>query len=870
MIGERTSDRGALVNRYGLSQRLAARVVALLSKKVDVSPTLLEMAAGDRAIEAVLLDSTLLTDPQSLDQERVQAQARQRGFRESELLRIVRASDGWRTIALEDDVLAEQAETAAGKSLAGTELIRTAPGGISRLETEDLFTPEQVAQLKLTALTSQKVEERIEALRKLVFAPLDGSQKAGIFVSVLTDPAADAKVRREAVRSLEQIGLRPELADTVRRLFDASEEDVIYALRRLGTLVVGAAEAEMGVTLAAVVELFSEADSPQVLSELLGLISQSASILAKSPQKTEQFVQSALRQLAKRFDELRRTVEDALLACHREAPGVVADLLWKEIRRSEDAGMRSFLINFSAAITTDPERLKQLAAMAVAEVVNPTLLERERTYLRYGLVRLGESAATTVLEHLHGKSGRDCAELIRLLDVICTEGDVSSKTVNDAVRVLLDQLQLGEQVSRRLILEASICADPRVEEALQSRLATELLAHLTEFHLPGTVESIYRTLEKIGPQAVRPLFDYAVRRHPSEDADQAFIGLGRIARSHGNAIAEELWREIFDYAVALFDDPEVKRGGFTTALAYMCGHTEAGAKEFDRVLKTMQERVWKARYTFDILDALGIMAGSGNVRSKQQWGLFKMFDEIVHTRGADRIGVRRLTAEGPVYEFGPEVLFDTRVVPSVVRALEFICVSDQATGPLRREIVKRLLTLWEGVSKVRVVWSPAAIDALVRAMCVAGCCEQVQVGMRVRLGRSLLRFLNRVSVVRSMGQICSQHETGRKMQELCIEAGECMLDEWENCDKQDEERRIALLESLGRLAANTALNAQNRQVKRLRDNVLDVLFRALRSGVHEARAPLEWLRDCPDLPEHRREEIRDRLSRYMGLVRLAR
>ena len=870
MRGERTSDRDALINRYGLSRRLAARVGALLSKKVDVSPTLLEIAAADRALEAVLLDSALLTDPQSLEQEHIRAQARQQGFKDSELLRLVGGSEGWRTIALEDDVLAEQAAGAAGESLAGTELTRAAPGGISRLETEELFTPEQVAWLKLTALTSQKMEERIEALRKLVFAPLGGSQKAGIFVSALTDPTADVQVRREAVRSLEQIGLRPDLAETVRGLFDASEEDVLYAVRRLGTLVDDTGEAEAGVALAVVLELFNEADSRQVLSELLGLISRCAPTLAKSPQKTEQFVRGAIRHLARRFDELRRDVEEALLACHRQAPEVVGNLLWNEIGRSEDATVRSFLVNFSSAIAQGPERLKQLAAMAVAEIVNPTLLERERTYLRYGLVRLGEPAARTVIERLRGRTGRECAELIRLLDVVCTEGDVTDGTVNDAVRVLLDQLQLGEQVTRRLILEAAICGDHRVEEPLQCRLAVELLAHITEFRLPGTAESIYRTLAKIGPPAVRPLFDYVVRRYPSDDAEEAFVGLGRIVRAHGNAIPPELWQEIFDYAAGLFDDPDVKQGGFTIALAYVCGYTSAGAKVFDRVLKAMRERVWKARYTFEIIDALGIMAGSENARPKHQRELFEMFDEIVHKKGPDRIGVRRMTAEGPVYEFGPEVLFDTRVVPSVVRGLELICASEQATGPLRREVVKRLLTLWEGVSNVRVVWSPSAVESLVRAMCGAACCEQVQVDVRVRIGRSLLRFLNRVSVARSMGRICSQHEPHRKMQALCIEAGEQMLEEWETCDQQDDERKIALLESLGRLAADTALNAQNGRVKRLRDNVLDTLCQALRSGIDEAREPLEWMQDCSDLPERQREEIRDRLSRYMGLVRLGR
>jgi hypothetical protein len=298
-----------------------------------------------------------------------------------------------------------------------------------------------------------------------------------------------------------------------------------------------------------------------------------------------------------------------------------------------------------------------LAEIAVREIVNPALLERERTQLRYGLVRLGEPAARTVIERLRGRTGRDCAELIRLLDVVCTEGDVTDSTVNEAVRVLLDQLQLGEQVSRRLILEAAICGDKRVEEPLQSRLAVELLAHITEFRLPGTAEAIYRTLAKIGPPAARPLFDYVVRRYPSDDAEDAFIGLGKIARAHGDAIPPELWQEVFDYAVGLFDDPDVKRGGFAIALAYMCGYGSAGARVFERVLNAMKERVWKARYTFEILDALGIMAGSENARPKHQRELFEMFDESVHKKGPERIGVRRMTAEGGCLKVVPAAVF---------------------------------------------------------------------------------------------------------------------------------------------------------------------------------------------------------------------
>jgi hypothetical protein len=94
-----------------------------------------------------------------------------------------------------------------------------------------------------------------------------------------------------------------------------------------------------------------------------------------------------------------------------------------------------------------------------------------------------------------------------------------------------------------------------------------------------------------------------------------------------------------------------------------------------------------------------------------------------------------------------------------------------------------------------------------------------------------------------------------------------MLAEWEGSDKQDDERRLALLVSLGNIAANTALKAADPAVERTRENVLQALFVALRSGMTGVREPLTMLQECERLPEERRAEIRERLSRAFGLVR---
>jgi len=215
------------------------------------------------------------------------------------------------------------------------------------------------------------------------------------------------------------------------------------------------------------------------------------------------------------------------------------------------------------------------------------------------------------------------------------------------------------------------------------------------------------------------------------------------------------------------------------------------------------------------------------------------------------------------------VLFDTRIVPAMVRGLERIGAGSGTPEWLRKEVVKRLLVLWEGVSNVRVVWGPAAVEALIHAVCSAACCPQVTTDMRVRLGRSMLDFLNKVSVVRSMGDVCSTPDAHQDMQALCLEAGERMLSEWEHCDQQDEERKAALLKSMAQTAANAALDARDPAVQRLRGNVVEALFQGLREGIREVHRPLELLRDCPHLSEQQREEIRERLSRAFGLVRAA-
>ncbi len=865
MRTERESDPEALMARYGIGRRLATRVVALLSRQVDLTPTLLDEAGSKEAVEKLLLDRRLLESAETIEQDDLQERARELDWEEADLLRLVCGPEGWRTIALEDDLLAENArESHAAPEAEGLGLVRAAPREISATETHDLFSPEEVAQLKLAALTSQNPDERVEALRKLVFAPMEGSLKARIFVNVLTDREAELKVRRESIRSLEQIGFRADMAEAVRDLFSQETEDAVYAIRRLGKLLHEAQEGEAALSLAVLLEVLDQNREDVITREILQLVESSASLLVTNYQKMERFVQCALRHLTRDFDAVRAEVEDAFSACAEAAPQLVVDLLWAEMQRADSPRVRSLLLSLCEAASSDGRRTEELAQKAVDEILNPDVPEAEKARLRYALLRIGEPAAREVLGRIAAASEVEKSELIRVLDVVCTESDVSDETVENAVSMLLDLLKLADKTTRRNVVQTAMLTDRRVPAELRTELARELLALIGELSLPDALDAVQNTLRQIGPDVLEPVYEFMRRNYPGEAAERAALVLGQVIENRPWRVESGLAERIYETCSELLGREHLEKGAFTMPLAAVCGYTGWGRGVFERVMDQLRDRLWRVPYSMDVLEALAVMAGAPNAGPRQQEQMFQLFDGIVRYQARSGLGHRRESEEGTVYEFGREIQFDIRAVPAAVHGLERICVSKHASQEMRREIVKRLLVLWEGVSRVRVIWGPAAIDALISAMCGAACCPDTSLVMIQRLAVSLRRSLNKLRVIRALGQICARPDP--EVEDLALETCREMLEEWQQTAVEDEERRLALLQSAGRIAANPALDPHREEVENLRERVTRVLFSGLREGMHQVRDTLVLLRDCPDTPPERRREIEERLTKALGLV----
>ena len=100
-------DRDELIRAYGISQRLAVRIGALLAKGLEVSATLLEMAGPGSALEKLLLHPEMLAGAERLDVEALKKLAAETGASREGELAIAPCANG-RVLALQEEILAEQ------------------------------------------------------------------------------------------------------------------------------------------------------------------------------------------------------------------------------------------------------------------------------------------------------------------------------------------------------------------------------------------------------------------------------------------------------------------------------------------------------------------------------------------------------------------------------------------------------------------------------------------------------------------------------------------------------------------------------------------------------------------------------------------
>ncbi len=856
-----------LIERFGVSRLMAVRVGALLSKRVAFTEAVLELAASSPAVEKALRHPKLLEAADRLDTETLRKLCAAAGANDEAALAVVEQGDE-RIIALEEELLAEEAwgDQAAqtGRALARADAaIAAADPAAAGGELASVFTDQEIAQLKLTALTSADEDTKMEAMRKLMFAPISDQEKGAVMLKILIDPVS--KVRTEALKGLRSLGFDSSLAEAAATLLEGDEAAMVFGADRIARLLPDAGEQETYIVVELLTETLREAKTEMLAGAVMTALGAAGAYLCHSDAQLRALVEACMLRLAAGERGLIEPARRALVEIAGYDPNHVADLLWLEAKTTDVPAVRVFLMTTICQIDVREERAAEVADAVVDEMLKPDVSEEDRLRLRYGAVRLGDASVDPLLDRLQRVSPEKKCIVLEVLDAVASERPIPPERKTRVAQSMLDTLKVsGRQVSMR-ILQSRICADPDVDPEVQAELAREFLANLREFQLPDVRERILDTLTRIGPPAAPAILDFVEDAAPDEETALAYRVLGRVAELHGDACDPDHIARAVEMCLRCWEEEEMEDGAFVYALGQICAAGLGSPELIRRLAAQCQERLWKGKYTFDILEALGVLAGSPACTLEQRVSITRILTDLVRREPPKEVGSEVPTEDGVMYVFGAETDFDTIVLPLVVRGLERICMCPATTRSLREHIIDCLLNAWGEVVNYRIVWGPLAIDALTRTLCRVAAHPDTSLPYRVQIVRVLSRHLERFSVVQSLGQVFHQSGPADELDELAVECAQEMIDVWTAPDVNEDERAAFLL-SLARTMSREHLPPDDKQVRALRRRTIELLFDALKDGVFEVREALLIMKQCPSLPDRQKAAIQDRLDKSFGLV----
>lgn len=550
-----------IVQRYGVSMRLAVRVRALLAKELGVTATVVEAAKAGTPIEGLLLDKLLLDKGASLTGldllNLTKAHARDTLVFDDMPLTLAKdgqiETGGMTVLCLEEELLAAQAP--GGKAAATSPTRQGRPNELPPLENaparvenllariiqsdhdaiDKLFTPEEIARLKIEVLTGTSADAKIAALRKLALLNLDPNEKGAIFLQALSDDAP--AVRAESAKCLNMLGLSETITEAIVRLSGGNPDEQAAVLPTLASLGANARPAEQAVLLAVLLGTLRAPSSPRLLSLVLDALEALAAVLVEhAPSIAEldsQFSRLLLTQAETLGGAMHRVFVAIIEAAGSAQTAGLDKLFRKRWHDSAHEPSRAFYLSLLAEYVPDEETMRTCLGEITRLVVTGSGLDASIRRLTASLRRYGGEALTALLERFDG-AGEDLKHgIVRVVTTFAYDRAFAPGRVvlDGLVDRLADVYDESRTQVRLAILECPYIHDPVVSVGPKRRIAQAIIDDLREHELEQTREFMGGVLRKLGPGAITVLMKAARASRFRDTRLRAVQAIGDIARS---------------------------------------------------------------------------------------------------------------------------------------------------------------------------------------------------------------------------------------------------------------------------------------------------------------------------------------------------
>jgi len=855
------ASKQALVQRFNLSERLAVRIVALQTKRVDVTPAVLEGATRGSEVERLLLLPSILSLAKSLSSDALQSIRTEADVTGADDLVVVEQK-GWRTIALSEELMAE--DHAAEMQLAQEEQLPVRMNPLQLIDREDaaeLFTPSEITNLKVILLTSADPREKISALRKLLLSAMPVLEKGAVLISALRDD--DAEVRAEAASGLGRLGLSPGVADAARVLATGSDDERCFAAGELAGLIRNVKEHEIPVLLTVMGASLSGESEMSVRVALIDAAREMAPFAAKRPDCASELVQLLLQQIRSDLGGLGSSIRAALREIAKIDNNAVASLLSDQIMKVPNGKARRFLFSVFGDIGVPAEMAEAIAREIAAEAVRGSASEIELQVMANQLAALKEPAVLELCKQFEDAPASRRPVLVRMIDIACAGKDVSSESKNEAGLLFARILKTANKHLRSALLETLLPTDQQLSDDVREELAEEMLGSLREFKHPRIIEEVESKLSRMGQAAILPLLKWLESGLRIEDRVSAARSLGLLLPqlSKGQAALERQCQRGIETALRLADNTERKyKGELIRAVGKMASSDAVPPSQAEIISRRLKSQLMESDCPYDILDAIGQIALHPHAPLQLQIETTKTFIGLIQGELPELEAPERATGE-EAYDVGGEVTAYTEMVPVLLHRLERI-YSRTRSDQLRTGIADVLLERWREASEWRLLWglrnTALLLDALGRIgsdKCTAG-------PMRVKVLDAIAKRLDFPPAVKAIGDICSGQSRLRSVGSRAADIAKQLLRRLGFRDKMADGEADIVYDALGKIAARERLGDTDAEAGQLRQQIVEALFDGLREGSSGAADGLHFAIESTHLPQDIERDASERLSDF--------
>ncbi|NUN51085.1 MAG: hypothetical protein HUU15_19955, partial [Candidatus Brocadiae bacterium] len=583
--------------------------------------------------------------------------------------------------------------------------------------------------------------------------------------------------------------------------------------------------------------------------------------LAPHLARNADFALAVIRIAVHRLFTPQSEVTDAVLEFLQKfgavAPEALAKLLWAEADAAPDRRSKGLLYLALSRMpaAAGPERLAQAAAQLLAGWSDSDFDCRRSTA---ALLPLGDAAVNALLQAIPSAPAPQRPLLIRLADQVCQRAEVTDEAVDRHARVLVELIRTSRKPARLAALESR--SVERAAEATRTELAMHVLASAHDYNLDDVVHLSDAFLVRLGKPAIRELHKSAKSSPWPVERGIAIRSLDAILTAPGAPSREagETLRTLLDlYKAGKFPD-EALLARVLGRIAALSPAPAAAVRGTTIELRTLlRDHPGK----FELLEAYSWAVSSRHIETEQKMNAGLTLLGLLDSRMPEDFVKETWTNDGLELRIDRTSTAHTVLIPTLVNGLVRIALSGTGSDLFLEKITEGLLGHWKKVTGGEVMWSPANVTDLAAGLGRIAGRRETPLHLRLNVIEALRIKLVHAPVARAVGEALSIEESSRRMEALCSVVARDLCALAVHRDFQDMDDRVALLGSLGRIAAREKLAGNGEMSEDLRRRCVELLFDGTRDSVPGTRDLLVAIAASAAVPKAVRKGISDRLGR---------